>query len=88
MDREFMTDFYENYYEDPIYLATKNDKKYDKNNRKLVRLQDEVMQMVGGPKTPAGEKFKECMELTIKLSEYIGLDSYLQGAADREKMLR
>ncbi len=61
---------------------------YDKDHRKLIQAEYEMIELVGGPKTLAGKKFKECVDLTLKLSGNIGLDSYLQGAENREKMLR
>ncbi|MCD8046888.1 MAG: hypothetical protein LUE90_09745 [Clostridiales bacterium] len=88
MDREFMIDFYENYYDDALYAALEGDKDYEKDHRDLIQAEAELLQLIGGSKTPVGEKLKECVGLAINISGYIGLDSYLQGAADREKMIR
>ncbi|MCD8365345.1 MAG: hypothetical protein LUC83_05960 [Clostridiales bacterium] len=88
MDREFMKDFYEKYYEDPVYSAVEEDRVYDRDRRKLIQAEEALMELIGGSGTPAGIKYAECAAQAIRISARIGLDSYLMGAADREKMLR
>ena len=88
MNKDFMKDFYNNFYEDPNYIATESDEEYIREKHKHTEMVSELAKILGGFDSGAWKKYEECMNQANKAQTIMALDMYLMGAADREKMLQ
>ncbi len=88
MNIDFMKDFYNTYYEDPVYEATKADEEYMCEKHKHTEMVNELAVILGGFESKAWKKYEDCMIQFYKTEEMMALDMYLMGAMDKEKMLQ
>ena len=88
MDKEFMRSFYRKYYVHPYDKVVSRSKRYRRLQKRRYQLEDELAEMMGGINTPLYKKFDEYVGVYADEMDVMHEETYLLGAADREKMLR
>ena len=90
MDRDFMTQYYINTYENEgVDMAKKaKDKEYLESLERQRELDKKLRERCGENNSELWKLHEECMAELAGRGDIRCLESYLQGALDREKMLR
>ena len=88
MDKEFMREFYRNFYMHPCDEAIKDSEEYKEKNQIRFELENEVEKMLGGTRTNEYKIFDDFLTAFYDEYEVLLEEMYLMGARDRERMLR
>lgn len=88
MNKEMMLHYFETEYEDPIGTIVGDDPKFQKINDLFFKKSEELCQLVGGANSPVWDLFEDVMDEYHKIELILSKAMYLQGAEDREKMLK
>ncbi|MCC8138272.1 MAG: hypothetical protein LIO76_09490 [Clostridiales bacterium] len=88
MDRQFMAEYFDKVYDEPVSAAVKDDEEYCKLNEVFFQKEQEFEKMLGGPNSKEYVFFDELMTKSDELWERVMKGAYLMGARDRERMLR
>lgn len=88
MDREFMREFYRNFYIHASDEAVKDSEEYMEKSSIRSKLEDEMIEMLGGVRTEEYHKFDQFLSALFDEYDVMLEETYLMGAKDREKMLR
>lgn len=88
MNRELMLRHFETEYENPIDEIVGDDPEFQKINDLFITKSEELCQLVGGVNSDVWELFEEVMDEYHKIELILSKAMYLQGAEDREKMLK
>ena len=88
MDKEYMRDYYRRMYENPCDLVVAESEEFKEKRKLRYRIEDELTAMMGGTKTPIYQKFDDYISAFCEEMEVMREETYLLGAADREKMLK
>lgn len=89
MDRKFMEEYYDLKYQDtllPVFME--EDEKCRKLQEEVMRLQGQVEEAMRGMGEESLQVHRKLFVLTGELEELMMRLAYLQGAKDREEMLR
>ena len=87
MDKEFMREFYQNFYMHPSVEAIKDSEEYREKCDIRSKLEDEVVKLLGGINTKNYKIFDNFLTALYDEYEVLLEGMYLLGAADRERML-
>ena len=79
---------FETEYEDPIDEIVGDDPEFKKINDRFFAKSEEFCKLVGGANFPVWDLFEEVMDEYHSIELLLCKAMYLQGAEDREKMLK
>lgn len=88
MEKELMLRYFETTYEDPIGEILGDDPEFKKINDLFFKKSEELCQFVGGANSLVWDLFEDVMDEYHKIELILSKAMYLQGARDREKMLK
>lgn len=88
MDKEYMRNYYRRIYENPCDLVVMESEEFKEKRDLRYRIEDELTGMMGGTETPIYHKFDEYISAFCDEMEVMREETYLLGAADRERMLK
>ena len=88
MEKELMLRYFETTYEDPIGEILGDDPEFKKINDLFFKKSEELCQFVGGANSLVWDLFEDVMDEYHKIELIPSKAMYLQGARDREKMLK
>lgn len=88
MNRAFMEHYLNIAYDDLVGDSTKGSRNYRHIESKLSHKEDEFLKLVGGIDSDLGAKFNEVMETYRQVELTVARLTYLQGAEDRDRMMR
>lgn len=87
MNQAFMSDFYDKFYEDPIFETVGKMEKFLQIRKKHQEAQEKLKAIIGDVGTPAWKAYEATMAIQYEYVNYVAKSMYLKGAEDREKML-
>ena len=89
MDIQFMKDYYDLRYEETDgenYFVEET--AYQEKQSEQSKMEDQLMEMVGGSESNVWKLYESIMCIYFDMEEIIKQAGYLQGAYDRERMLK
>lgn len=88
MDKEYMRNYYRRMYENPCDLVIIDSEEFEEKKKIRYALEDKLEEMMGGASTHIYKVFDEYISAFCDEMEVMREETYLLGAADRERMLR
>lgn len=88
MDRNFMKSFYERYYENPVGEAIRGSEKYHDLQKKRQEIECVLEEKLRDSGKDLMQLFDTYLDICTEEIEILLQEVYLQGACDRERMLR
>ena len=88
MDKEYMRNYYRRMYENPCDLVIIDSEEFEEKKKIRYELEDRLEKMMGGTSTLIYKVFDEYISALSDEMEVMREETYLLGAADREKMLK
>lgn len=88
MDKKFMRDYFKMKYEDGIGVLVKNNEVYQQMQAERSKLEKELCDKCGGIDSNLWKLHEKSLEILLFSEEELVLEAYLQGAEDRERMLK
>ena len=88
MDREFMKSFLQNYYTDYESEAVKDSAEYQESKKRRYEIEEKFELMLQDYSKELVGLFDDYLNAYTDEMEFLLQEVYLQGAQDREKMLR
>lgn len=88
MDKEYMRNYYRRMYENPCDLVIIDSEEFEEKKKIRYALEDKLEEMMGGASTYIYKVFDEYISAFCDEMEVMREETYLLGAADRERMLR
>ncbi|MCD8012165.1 MAG: hypothetical protein LUG99_03140 [Lachnospiraceae bacterium] len=88
MDKQFMREYFDKMYEEPISVIVEGDSEYEKHKKEMYQKINEFEAMVGGPDAKECKVLDEILTKCDEMWECVITNAYLLGAKDRERMLK
>lgn len=89
MDKEFMDEYYTmKYIAGECDIPVMDEEAYSKLDHLVDLLEDELMKLCGGTNSEVWKKYEAIMDVHIDIQALVNEAHYLQGASDRERMLK
>lgn len=87
MNKAFMSEFYDKFYEDPIFETVGGMEEFLQIRKKHQEAQEKLKEIIGNVGTPAWKAYEAAMAMQYEYVHLVAKAMYLKGAEDREKML-
>lgn len=87
MNLKFMSDFYERFYDDPVFETIGQTEEYKEIKRRIKEGEEKLRKVIGETGTDTWELFEDIMMSQYEYVTFVAKEMYLKGAEDREKML-
>lgn len=83
-----MLRYFDSEYEDPLGAILGDNPEFKEANAQFLAKSDELCKMIGGVGSPAWGLFEDAIDEYHRMGLILSKAMYLQGAADRERMLK
>lgn len=87
MNKEFMSKFYDRFYEDPIFETVGKSEEMADIRKRHTEAEEKLKSIIGDVGTPAWRAYEAAMKVQYEYLDFIAKSMYLKGAEDRDKML-
>ena len=87
MNKAFMSDFYDRYYEDPVFETIGENEKFLDIRKRHSEAQEKLKAIIGDVGTPAWKAYEAATKVQYEYVDLVAKSMYLKGAEDRDKML-
>lgn len=87
MNKAFMSEFYDRFYEDPIFETVGNKEELEDIQKRRTEAEENLKAIIGDVGTPAWRAYEAAMKVHYEYLDFVAKEMYLKGAEDRDKML-
>ena len=87
MNKAFMSEFYDRFYEDPIFETVGNKEELEDIQKRRTEAEGNLKAIIGDVGTPAWRAYEAAMKVHYEYLDFVAKEMYLKGAEDRDKML-
>lgn len=87
MNLKFMSEFYERFYDDPVFETIGQTEEYNEIKRRIKEGEEKLRKIIGKTESDIWELFEDIMNAQYEYVTLVAKQMYLKGAKDREKML-
>lgn len=87
MNKEFMSEFYDRFYEDCIFETVGESPKMEEMRKRRTEAESHLKSIIGEVGTPAWRAYEAAMKVHYEYLDFVVKSMYLKGAEDRDKML-
>ena len=87
MNIKFMSEFYERFYDDPVFVTIGQKEEYKEIKRRIKEGEEKLRKIIGEIESDTWELFEDIMTAQYEYVTLVAKEMYLKGAEDREKML-
>lgn len=79
-----MNDFYDKFYEDPVFQTIGENEEFLDIRKRHSETQDKLKTIIGDVGTPAWKAYEAAMRVQYEYVDLVAKSMYLKGAEDRE----
>ena len=88
MNRAFMSDFYDRFYEAPVFETIGENEEFIDMRKKHSEAQEKLKAIIGDGGTPAWKAYEAAMKVHYEYVDLVEKSMYLKDTEDRDKMLK